>query len=348
MRTKILKLTNTKNPRSLNSKLKSSAKIIRSGGLVVFPTETVYGIGANGLDAKAVKKIFIAKGRPSDNPLIVHIADEKDLSLLVRSIPQKAKVLMKKFWPGPLTIILKKKSGVPSSVTAGLDSVAIRMPSNKIARSLIRLAKTPIAAPSANLSGRPSPTSAEHVITDLAGRVDMIIDGGQTKIGLESTVIDLTTKVPTILRPGKITLAQIKKVIGSVKLHKHKQNSKISKARSPGMKYRHYAPNAKLFVIKGNKNKVRNEIIKLVKQFKKQKSRVGIISFNYSNYRADLVKFFGKNYLLAAKSLYSTLRDFDKKKIDIILCESIPKKDFGLAIMDRLERAAGKNVIEII
>ncbi len=343
MHTKIIKI---KSSRQLTLQIKKLAKTIQSGGLVVFPTETVYGIGADALNGKAIKKIFKAKGRPSDNPLIVHIADKKDLGLLVRSIPKKAELLIKKFWPGPLTIILKKSKFVPLSVTAGLDSVAIRMPSNKIALALIRNSKTPIAAPSANLSGKPSPTCAEHVITDLAGKVDVIIDGGKTSIGLESTVIDLTSKVPTILRPGKITLAQLRKVIGKVNLHK--DNGQISKIKSPGMKYRHYAPNAKLFVIKGTKEKIKNEILSMLKELKKQKLRVGVISFSYANYRSDSVQYFGKNYALAAKSLYSTLRDFDKKKIDIILCEGLEKKELALALMDRLERAAGKNIIEVI
>ena len=243
---------------------------------------------------------------------------------------------------------LKKKFSVPSSVTAGLDSVAVRMPDNKIALSLIRLAKTPIAAPSANLSGKPSPTCAEHVIADLSGRVDMIIDGGKTDIGVESTVIDLTSKVPTILRPGKISKEEIKKVIGLVKLHHGKKHEKVN---SPGMKYKHYAPNAKVLLIKGNKNKVKDEIINLTRQYKKQKLKVAVISFSYALYRvygADLVEFFGNDHDLAAKSLYAILRDFDKKKINVVICEAIERKGFGLAIMDRLERASGNNVVELI
>jgi L-threonylcarbamoyladenylate synthase len=307
-----------------------AAGIIRKGGTVAFPTETVYGLGADALNAKAVKKIFRAKGRPSDNPLIVHIASRKDVYKLADDVPRSAELLMEKFWPGPLTMVLKKSKSVPKIATAGLNTVAIRMPRHKVALALIKAAKAPIAAPSANLSGKPSPTSAEHVIFDLSGKIDAIIDGGETDIGIESTVIDLTSKVPAILRPGKITREQLKKVLGKIATHHGKQKT----ARSPGMKHRHYAPEAKMIIVKGKPAAVKKEIAKLAKAYGKMGKRVAVIKI-------------GKNLEATAKNLFAILRHLDRKKFGIILSESIPKKGLGVAIMDRLERAAGNNIIEV-
>lgn len=235
MKTQIIKI----NPRKPDiSKIKMIAEILRKSGLVAFPTETVYGLGAIALDPKAVKKIFEVKGRPTDNPLIIHIADKKEVHRLVKEVPKEAEKLINKFWPGPLTIILKKSEIVPDIVTANLDSVAIRMPANKIALALIKEAKVPVAAPSANLFSKPSPTSAEHVIQDLYGKIDVIIDGGKTKIGVESTIIDLTINPPMLLRPGKITLEKLEKVLGKVEIHQSVNKKKIKKIIAEGVEDR--------------------------------------------------------------------------------------------------------------
>lgn len=301
--------------------ISSAAKIINNNGLVAFPTETVYGLGANALSSKAVRKIFVAKGRPCDNPLIVHCASKKEVYKLAKDIPLYAKLLMNKFWPGPLTLVLKKKAIVPKEVTGGLDTVAVRMPANKIALALIKAAGVPIAAPSANLSGKPSPTNVKHVFDDLNGRIDAIIDGGKTKIGVESTVLDLTTNPPTLLRPGKISIEELESVIGLIALH----TSVKGKVKSPGMKYKHYSPKAQIIIAKNQL-----EIKKIVAKFKNKK--IAIFRLN-------------KHQNTIAKNLFAYLREFDKKHIDIIICEpldKISKKGIGLAVLDRLKRAAGK------
>ena len=317
MKTKILKA----------NQIKEAAEILKKGGIVAFPTETVYGLGAI-LNKKAVDKIFIAKGRPTDNPIIVHIANKKDIYKLA-SVPDKKIVnkLIKKFWPGPLTFILKKKKIVPNNVTAGLDTVAIRMPANKIALALIKRAG-PIVAPSANISGRPSPTSAKHVIHDLSGRIDAIIDGGKTKIGVESTVIDITKKPAVLLRPGGVTFEQLKKII-DIEIHPSLiKKSYIKKPSSPGMKYRHYAPNAKLILVLDKK--------KMKEVIKSYKGKVGVLSFG---------KKYNKNTKVLrnpSKDLFKTLREFDEEGYDIIISESMEEKGIGLAVMNRLKKAATK------
>jgi len=325
MKTKILKI----NPRKPEiNKIKSAAKIIKSGGLVAFPTETVYGLGADVFNQSAVKKIFLAKGRPFDNPLIIHIANIKDLYKLAEKIPETAIKLAKKFWPGPLTMVLNKKKSVPNCATAGLDTAAIRMPKNNIALELIRASKTPIAAPSANLFTKPSPTSAKHVIEDLSGKIPMIIDGGQTKIGLESTVLDLTSKIPMILRPGKITAEDLKPILGKVSIYTYQPKAgrpRAEKPKSPGMKYRHYSPKAKVILIVGGKNKAKNKIKELEKIYKK----TAII-------RAD------KNIEKLSRDLFKKFREFDNKKIEIILVEGVKEKGLGLALMNRLKKAANR------
>ncbi len=318
IKTKIMKI-NLKTPSK--DRIKLAAGIIRNGKLVAFPTETVYGLGANALDAQAVRGIFKAKGRPCDNPIIVHIASEKQLSEVATETPIVAKKLIKKFWPGPLTLVLKKRKHVPYEVTGGLDTVAVRMPANKIALALIKGAGVPIAAPSANLSGKPSPTDAKHVFDDMNGRIDLIIDGGRTLIGVESTVLDLTTNPPRLLRPGKISLEELEQVIGPILTH----IGEVEKARSPGMRYRHYAPKAKIIICKDIDN-----LKKKIKEFKKKKKKIAILKLD-------------KNPEKIAKNLFGILREFDKKHIDVILCESlnkIKKKGIGLAVIDRLKRAA--------
>jgi len=313
MKTRIVKI-NFKNPEI--SKIKEAANIIKMGGLVAFPTETVYGLGANGLDRKAVKKIFLVKGRPQDNPLILHISEIKQIYFLVNEIPNNAKKLIKRFWPGPLTIIFKKTKIVPDIVTCGLDTVAIRMPDNKIALELIEFAGVPIAAPSANISGRPSPTNAKHVAEDLMGSIDMLIDGGSVNIGIESTVIDLTQNPPVILRPGKITQKQIEKIIGKLQ---DKKEEFIETPKSPGMKYRHYSPDAKVIIVKD---------VKEIKKLRKRYSEKKIKQLNY----IDKIEM--------AKNLFKDFREADKKGYDIIVVKEVEDKGFGCAIMNRLRKAS--------
>ncbi|WP_271716156.1 L-threonylcarbamoyladenylate synthase [Anaeromicropila herbilytica] len=331
-----------------------AAKILREGGLVAFPTETVYGLGANGLDEKASKKIYEAKGRPSDNPLILHIADVDSLYEIASEVPESAKRLADEFWPGPLTMILKKNNKVPYSTTGGLESVAIRMPEHKIALALIKESGLYIAAPSANTSGKPSPTKAEHVIKDLNGKVDMIIDGGKVGIGLESTIIDLTSKVPTILRPGYITEEMLNNVLGTVDTDKAilKENKdKNYKPKAPGMKYKHYAPKANLTIFEGNEATVIDEIIKRTMEKQTQGVKVGIIATDESKekYQCGVVKTIGsrKNNKSIARGLYEILRDFDDLDVDVIYSESFLDNNLGQAIMNRLLKASGYDLINV-
>ena len=323
--------------------VKQAAFIIKEGGLVAFPTETVYGLGADALNAKAVAKIFEAKGRPADNPLIAHIADKKEVYRLAKEVPEEAELLMKEFWPGPLTIILKKANIVPDIVTAGLDTVAIRMPCHKVALALIKEAKTPIAAPSANLSGKPSPTDANHVIEDMMGRVDVIIDSGKTDIGVESTVIDLTVKPPLILRPGGLPKEDIEKVLKGFG-----KEEKSEKPKSPGMKYRHYAPSAEVIVVEGDKEKVRKRAMELIGENKLKAKKVGVMTTTKEHgYDADVVKFIGSTEKEIARKLFKALRDFDREGIHIIIAEGIEEKGIGEAVMNRLRKAAGYNIVEV-
>jgi L-threonylcarbamoyladenylate synthase len=343
MKTKILKI-NPKNPQ--NSKIKQAAKFIRQGKLVAFPTETVYGLGANALNHFAVKKIFDAKGRPSDNPLIVHIYDKNDIHFLAKEIPEITKKIIERFWPGPLAIVLKKSEVVPKITTGGLDTVAIRMPKNKIARRLIKEAGVPIAAPSANFAGKPSPTLAAHVWEDLKGRIDLIIDGGQTDIGIESTVIDLSRKKPMLLRPGGVILEDLQKIV-DIDLHpalKGKKTKLVS--RSPGMKYRHYSPIAKVILIEGKKQNVNKKIFQLIKTYKKQQKHVGIMTTDKTFPKnANMIKYVGSDPKTIAANLFKTFREFDSKKIDVILVQGIGQKGLGLGIMNRLNKAAYKKIL---
>ncbi|HCD08869.1 MAG: Sua5/YciO/YrdC/YwlC family protein [Thermoanaerobacter sp.] len=324
-----------------------AAKVIKEGGLVAFPTETVYGIGVNSFNEEAIKKIFIAKGRPQDNPLIVHIAELEQIYDLVKEVPQKAKTLMKKFWPGPLTLIFKKSQKVPYVNTAGMDTVAIRMPSNTIAHLLIKRAEVPISAPSANVSGKPSPTDASHVIEDLYGKVDVIIDGGKCDVGVESTVLDLTEKVPVILRPGAVTLEMLREVIGNVEVDPSllKKPQEDLKPKSPGMKYKHYSPNAEVYIVTGDLEKVVKKIQELTEEQLKYGKKVGIMatvqtSTQYE--KGEIIVVGDRNRPeTIAKNLFEVLRQFDKKGVDVIFAESFEYDNIGLAIMNRLEKAAG-------
>lgn len=346
MKTKIIKLNKKK---FSIDEIKIAVETIIKGGIVAFPTETVYGLGANALNVKAVEKIYEVKGRPKDNPSIVHIADKKDVYRLASEIPKKAEGLIKKFWPGPLTLVFKKSKTVPYITTAGLDTVAIRMPDNKIALALIRESKVPIAAPSANLAGKPSPTSAEHVIHDLYGKIDVIIDAGKTRIGIESTVLDLTTEPPTLLRPGGITLEKLENFLGKIKLHPAvKAEKKIGEiiAKSPGMKYKHYAPEAELIVIEGKTKAIRKKIQELVNEYNAQGKRVGVMTASEYNYDVDVIKFVGSDLKTIAKNLFKTFREFDREKVDVILAESVKTSGMGLAIMNRLKKASGYNIVK--
>lgn len=329
--------------------INQAAAVIRMGGIVAFPTETVYGLGANALDSEACRKIFTAKGRPQDNPLIVHVADF-DVSSYVKFIPDKARLLMEAFWPGPITIIMKKSDIIPDTVTAGLDSVGIRMPENKVARKLIEASGVPIAAPSANLSGKPSPTTIEHCIEDLTGRVDMIIGGDKCRVGLESTVVAADDDKITILRPGAITMEMLKEIVGEVLIDPAINGimNKDIKPRAPGMKYRHYAPKAPLTIVKGKTGRVVEYINNKVLE---GTEKVGIMATDetFSMYNAENVISIGsrKNPGKIAANLFDSLREFDKIDVGHIYSEGFSEEGLGLAIMNRLKKAAGYKIIEV-
>jgi L-threonylcarbamoyladenylate synthase len=325
-----------------NQQIKEAAQLLQHNEVVAFPTETVYGLGANAFSDSAIEKVFEAKGRPSDNPLIVHIADFTQLESIVSAVPEKAKKLMDVFWPGPLTIIFKLKPGVLSNrVTAGLDSVGIRMPDHPLALSLIRESNLPIAAPSANRSGKPSPTAAKHVWEDLNGLVAGIIDGGETGIGVESTVIDCTVEVPVILRPGGATKEEIEEVIGNVEMDPALHEDVFLKPKSPGMKYTHYAPNAPVYLVEGTTDFIQN----LINLKRNEGLRVGVIATEetVSKYDADFAVACGtrQDITTVASKLYDTLRSFNRKNVDIIFSETFPPNGVGLAVMNRLEKSAG-------
>ena len=330
--------------------LNQAVSIIKSGGLVAFPTETVYGLGANGLDEEAIKKIYIAKDRPEDNPLILHVSSKEEVAALVDEIPEVAKLCMDKFWPGPLTIIFKRSSLVPDIITGGLDSVAIRMPDNEIALKLIEKAKTPIAAPSANTSGSPSPTKALHVNEDLNGKIDMIIDGGTTEVGLESTILDLSGDLPTILRPGGITMEQLSELIPNV-IMDVTDISEFETPKSPGQKYRHYAPNADLIVFEGEVGKISKAINKKTIEFIEDGRKVGIMATEetkeeYPDGYVIVVGSRDKRETIAS-NLFTAIRFFDEAKVNIILAEGIEMDNIGTAIMNRLLKAASGKTIRV-
>ena len=333
--------------------LEEAAEIIKNGGIGAFPTETVYGLGANALDGEAVKKIFVAKGRPQDNPLIIHIADKKDIDKYVAEIPKYAQELMDKFWPGPITIIMKKKNIIPNVTSANLDTIGIRMPSNDIALKLIELSNTPIAAPSANISGRPSPTDIERCVEDLSGRVDYIIGGEKSEVGVESTIVDCTVTPPMVLRPGGITLEMLREIDPNIEIDKAimQKPSQDFKPKAPGMKYRHYAPNAKVKIIKGNRKKTVEKINELVHNYIDEGKKVGILSSkeNSSHYELGEVLVVGskENLSEVAKNLFEALRSLDDKNVDIILAEAYDEEGVGLAIMNRLQKSAGFDIINV-
>lgn len=329
--------------------LEPAAAVLRRGGLVAIPTETVYGLGANGLDPKAVAGIYQAKGRPSDNPLILHIAEPASVLKLADSVPANAQRLMDTFWPGPLTIVFRRTAAVPDIVTGGLDTVAVRLPDSPVARQLIRLAGVPIAAPSANTSGRPSPTTAQAVWADLAGRIDIIIDAGPCEIGVESTVIDCTTPVPTLLRPGGITLEQLIEVLGEVEIDPA-LSSEEAVPRSPGMKYTHYAPSAPMVLVEAEEPEMLDILCRETSAAIAAGRTVGaIVSSETARCLAPgvAVSEYGSRQdgSQIAANLYTALRFFDNRPVDIIYAEGISEAGIGLAVMNRLRKAAGYRII---
>lgn len=323
-----------------DASIRRAAALLRAGELVAFPTETVYGLGADALNGEAAARIFAAKGRPADNPLIAHIAGESGLAGLIAGEPCAcARKLMRAFWPGPMTLIFPKSPRVPREVTAGLDTVAVRMPSHPVARALISAAQTPIAAPSANRSGRPSPTTAAHVLEDMEGRIPLILDGGPCEVGLESTVVDVTGARPRILRPGGVTLEMLEGVVGDVDVDEGvlHQLQAGSQARSPGMKYKHYAPKGEVTIVTGPR--AAQEIARL---YDAADGRAAILAFSQADYGARRV-YRLKN---APGELFAALRQLDEDGMETIYAEDVPTTGVGLAVMNRLMRAAAFRVVE--
>lgn len=340
--------------------IQEAARVLREGGLVAFPTETVYGLGANGLDSAAVAGIFAAKGRPADNPLILHIADAEALVQIAPEVPPLARRLGQAFWPGPLTMVLPKGPAVPYVTTGGLDTVAVRMPAHPVALALLSAAGVPVAAPSANISGRPSPTEAAHVAADLAGKVDIILDGGPTSVGVESTVLDCTGPVPVILRPGGVSKEALEEILGEVKLDPHVQggNEVEGPVRSPGMKYRHYAPKAPAVLIRGEPPELFQQVTALAQKLEAQGETVGLLvskemleywrreGVDQSRWQIAVM---GSRTDAAevAASIYRGLRELDGTNATQIILEGISTAGIGLAVMNRLQKAAGNRVIDV-
>jgi len=351
METKIIRIEDKENLK--DDQLMEAAEILRKGGIVAFPTETVYGLGANALETQASAKIYAAKGRPSDNPLIAHIASIDDLPKLAAKIPEAGRKLAEKYWPGPLTLVFPKKEIVPYGTTGGLDTVAVRMPSDPIATRLIRLAGVPVAAPSANTSGRPSPTRAEHVIEDMNGKIEMIIDGGEVGIGVESTIVDVSGEIPTLLRPGAITMEMLKETVGEVEIDPAILGpmNEGMKPKAPGMKYRHYAPNAEMTLVEGEMDKVVEFINREAKAALEAGKKVGIICTEESRqyYSYGILEVIGsrEHEETVAHNLFAVLREFDDQKVDCIFSESFSKDRLGQAIMNRLCKAAGYHIVNV-
>lgn len=317
--------------------IKEAAQVLRDGGLIAFPTETVYGLGANALDEEAVAKVYKAKGRPSDNPMIIHIARASDIGQLTPMLSEEIVKLIDNFWPGPLTLVLNKKEGVPDIVTGGLDTVAVRIPDDDVALKLISEAGVPVAAPSANISGKPSPTKVAHVADDLDGVIDGIILGGECRVGIESTVLDMTTDTPTILRPGIVTWEQIEAVLEKDVAANINVGEDIEGApKSPGMKYQHYSPDAAMLVVEGRRDKVEAEIERLATLNERLGAKVGTILFEE------------KAYIEAANKLYDALRELDSKGVDLILAGALSDTDsVGFAVMNRMLKAAGYKIVKV-
>ena len=338
------------NPNEMDREaLHKAGQIIKDGGLVAFPTETVYGLGGDALNKQSSQKIYAAKGRPSDNPLIVHICCMEDLEKIVKEIPDKAKALAEAFWPGPLTMIFEKSDVVPFETTGGLSTVAVRMPKDPIALSFIKESGGFVAAPSANISGKPSPTLAKYVMEDMSGRIEAVIDGGEAVIGLESTIVDLTGEIPMILRPGYITKEMLLAVLEKVDEDKTMMHGDTGeKPKAPGMKYRHYAPKGSLTIISGTGKSVVERINQLTYEAMEQKKKTGVIATaeNVAFYKADVIKNAGNrdNEETIAKELYRILREFDDEEVEVIYSEAFDESGIGQAIMNRLLKAAGHHI----
>lgn len=341
MNTQVLKINSV----SQQKDILTAAQLLKNGALVALPTETVYGLGANALDEEAVKSIFAAKGRPQDNPLIVHISEFDEIYNLVEEVPESAKSLAVKYWPGPMTLILKKSKLVPDVVSAGLDTVAVRLPNHDVTRAIIKAAGVPVAAPSANLSGSPSPTTAQSVLDDMNGRIPLIVDGGACRIGVESTVISLTGEKPSILRPGGVTPEQISGVLGDVAIddavfHKISSSRKVA---SPGMKYKHYAPATKVVIVKGDSEKYYDFL-------EKQSGNFGALCFeeDASKVNCKYVSY-GKesNSLSQSNRLFNALREVDSLGVDVVFARYPFEDGMGLAVLNRLLRSAAFEVIEV-
>ena len=328
-----------------------AAKLLKEGKTVAIPTETVYGLAANAYDEKAIKAVFKAKGRPQDNPLIVHISDMEMLNDVACNIPETAMKCAEKFWPGPLTMVMKKSEVVPYGTTGGLDTVAVRMPAHPIALEMIRHGGGYIAAPSANTSGRPSPTLASHVADDMDGIVPLILDGGAVGIGIESTIVDLTDEIPTILRPGFITKEMLQEVVGEVQIDKGLDADSKTPPKAPGMKYRHYAPKAELMIVEGSSEAVVAKINALVRENEEKGICTGIIGTEetISRYPAGIVKCMGtrNDELSISSHLYGILRELDESDAKVIYSESFEEGAMGSAIMNRLLKAAGHKIIHV-
>ncbi|WP_196593979.1 L-threonylcarbamoyladenylate synthase [Pectinatus sottacetonis] len=345
METKIVKIVENN-----DEEIKKAAEFIKKGQVVAFPTETVYGLGANGLNAQAAAKIYEAKGRPSDNPLILHIDSIKMLSQITTAVPHIALEIIAAFCPGPITVIVPKRKNVPDRITGGLSTVGVRMPDNDIARKLIKLAGVPIAAPSANLSGKPSPTTANAVYEDLKGRIPLILDGGLSTFGVESTIVDCTENIPIILRPGAVTKEMLEEIFTEVRIDPALVG-KDTVPKAPGMKYRHYAPKAPLILFKGNAADMLGAFTRELAKYKKMHKKVGVIASH------EIVSALGHQYaydygqqnnlLEIAANLYNGLRFFDDKNIDLILAEGTIEDGIGLAIMNRLKKASGQTIVSV-
>ncbi len=332
--------------------IRQAGDILKAGGLVAFPTETVYGLGGDALNPDSSKKIYAAKGRPSDNPLIVHICRWEDIYRIAEPVTEEAERLAEAFWPGPLTMILQKKDTVPKETTGGLDTVAIRFPSHPVARRLIEAAGGFVAAPSANASGRPSPTMAEYVAEDMNGRIDMILDGGAVGIGLESTIVDVSGPEPIILRPGYVTQEMLEKVLGKVELDQTiLDGTTAQRPKAPGMKYRHYAPKGELSIVEGSAEAVVEHINGLCARAAAEGKKTGVIATDetFARYTADSVKSVGsrEDEEAIAHSLYRILREFDDEEVEVMYTESFSSYGMGQAIMNRLLKAAGHRIITV-
>ena len=354
METKILKIRQESGLFSPEEEagLRLAGEVIKGGGLVAFPTETVYGLGGDALNPESARKIYAAKGRPSDNPLIIHICRFEDMRGIVREVPREAEIIADVFWPGPITMILPKAENVPYETTGGLDTVAVRFPSHPVARKLIAYGGGYIAAPSANISGRPSPTAARHVTEDMNGRIEMILDAGDAGIGLESTILDLTSRKPVILRPGFVTREMLDRVLGKVDTDAAIVSPDSGQApKAPGMKYRHYAPSAELVVVDGEMDVVVDEINRLSREKEDAGCSVGIIATEETvgRYRTGDIKCVGTraDESTVASHLYGILREFDRDGVEYIYSEAFAAEGIGSAVMNRLLKAAGHHVLHV-